>query len=529
MGNIHKLWFEKGSNGDWKHSKCNLDDDGGKRPFMLPYIHFLDNECYWQLKLLGDQYPGYIPCGIYACDLNFKRLPISNFMLAYPANWNLNVGYSGTRLLTFHDPQWWGPCRTAGVTQYNEDCCVIDFASIFATTDIYQQYLYQAADGNGGTIPFDDFNMTLHYNNATYDIMNGEMPPGWAWAETWPFKYIFIPCGADVSQAHINVSYRYVSGGPHVLNQDFSLDGSKKCCADAWPTYSADCSCYFEFTPTQYAVINQIVVNATPYNATAILQQTPSGIPYFSPAIFHYQNGAGNWIVPVDCILDTATIQFNNYNPPVTTGYPKDIQEICVNHFGVRNLTCWRWEIQLCAPKGGASISLYSEPWYCSDECAIPTLQISSDYCGADWDITGKYGEGFVFAIDDYGDIHSGGLHEPIKNTLRIPAILRKLPSKFNFSRNDKCNNYRSEVTETYSLKGTMPYPPYFAEMVENIMGGKQFFVSDVEYKIVSDSVFKTINVQGMSTLQLDAQLEKCPARVYFDCECCVPAEGRAC
>ena len=49
-------------------------------------------------------------------------------------------------------------------------------------------------------------------------------------------------------------------------------------------------------------------------------------------------------------------------------------------------------------------------------------------------------------------------------------------------------------------------------------MLGRNLTINGEQYQLRGDSIFQLVKEQGMSMFKLNAQLEKCPCEVVFDC-----------
>jgi len=179
----------------------------------------------------------------------------------------------------------------------------------------------------------------------------------------------------------------------------------------------------------------------------------------------------------------------------------------------METLNCFHVEIPLFL--GDTEIDvLKSEPFECGG--CDPSVVISSDYCRNQTDIFGQQ----LFFYENQGESQYGNLGAATNN-FRIPAVLTQKPSKKEVSRNLRCNTFSKSIVQQYKLQGAnTDFPQYMVNIIESILGGKNFFIDGEEYIDVSEEDFQERNVPGRSMRRLEMSFEKCRKRIVFDCSC---------
>ncbi len=176
---------------------------------------------------------------------------------------------------------------------------------------------------------------------------------------------------------------------------------------------------------------------------------------------------------------------------------------------------CFRLQLNIYDDEfpGGTMLYIMRSNLFTCTFCQT-TVTIQSSYSITDC-LGNYYNNGRI--AQDIG-LQGNGDEATFSNSKRIYATLKKLPSKISLSSNSNCYLYKSEIIEAYELQGTKLYPPYVARQIENIMLGRNLTINGEQYQLRGDSIFQLVKEQGMSMFKLNAQLEKCPCEVVFDC-----------
>lgn len=250
----------------------------------------------------------------------------------------------------------------------------------------------------------------------------------------------------------------------------------------------------------------------------------PVGLPYYInqgqlPTGVTWPDDPSNRLLfYVDCDFPGGwSFGFQKDPDPTIYGGAWGLPEECGEPIPVYStVKCFHFEIPL-HEDGRETNTIVSEPFECGG--CNPSVVIHSDYCLQQTDINGTW----LFNFENQGEEQFGGMTETT-NHMRIPAVLKKLPSKLSFNRNIKCNNFKSKKVDRYKLQGgsldNPDFPDYMLNVIESIMSGKKFYVNDEEYIIVAEEVFTERGVPGWSGKRLDLALEKCEKGMVFPCKC---------
>lgn len=470
MGNIFNgHWYHEDTDGGWNCSKCANDDD-----FALPYI--VGDDLFFQLK-------GYDVTNAYLCDWSGNRILNLKSTLG-PNYWRKNIS-DDLKLFTLRIPPELQLCENS-----SERCCCIDLTAAVEVSPGLYNLEYGVNNGY-----FDG----LYLQGSSVNILTDPLPAGWSFGEPngW-LEHIIVPCemlGWVILQAH-------KAGDPPGTFSQYEVPVVP--CVGTW------CDCYVTIDILRESIhsviIDGITYNKDPGLSGNILEQTPINVPGFCKPSKHSEELEVTTI-PIKCDLMNSTIVFiDSMGNPITGVFSS---ENCTTHSTGINTQCWMIEFEIDNGDGTTS-SIYSEPY----ECVMcePTVVIRSDYRNVNVDCLGQ-----VYDLNIPGTTMTGNL-TAFQNKMRIPAVIRNLPSRFGITSNVKCFNFKSEIVERFELQGTKPIPPYLARMIENIMVGSDFYIDNVEYQIRGESAFDIINEKAISAYRLKASLEACPCEVNFEC-----------
>jgi hypothetical protein len=461
MGNLaNGLWWMDNGASSWCSTKWGVDE-----PFFMPYE--IGDELTLQLDLhaTGIQQEAYVK-EVHACLTDGTRI-LSNLMAKYgPAYWKTDKNYSTLNLFTIRIPWDFGGCETHPLPSTECTCYFLLSPDQFANLqDI--------------VIGFVTYPVSAGFNN----IPGFEEPV----FENGNWKLVY-DCAYENEMIYF---YGLDSGG---LPVGYAVEAHKDC-------FDVTCDCYMLFDNYQVLNTDKVVINGQEYNQTDILLY--GTIPGFRAAELQPDD---QWKVVIDCKYDGSNILFYGGAGIYAKGiYKENCQPSTVD------LQCFMFEFEVGFDSGG-TVSFYSEPYECN-HCE-KTLKIGS-YYGTDFDTLGVWN--FNHARDAVPAISPGALGS-IGNSMRIPAILRNLPTKLAVSKNEKCFTFKSEAVKRYELQGTKAYPPYFATFVESVLLGKRFRINGTEYQVRGDTAFETISINGVSAYRLKVQLEACTSVTYFDC-----------
>lgn len=249
------------------------------------------------------------------------------------------------------------------------------------------------------------------------------------------------------------------------------------------------------------------LVNAINYDVTNINAPVPPGWERINLTTFYApcDTDSGDWNLQF-----TSTGPFGNY----TFTWPEVVTEVSVP--GCIPLTCFYLEVPLLVDSV-EELTLASEPFECVNSCT-PTVLIKGDYCLSPTDVFGE----LLFDFSGQGESVSGSLCKAEFNW-RIQAALKQMPPAMVFSRNQRCNTFKTSVTKRYKLQGAVDFPDYMVNIISSLFAAKNVYIDGVKYQPVSENIFSERNVNGLKALRLETELQQCEQKVVFDCSCIPP------
>lgn len=474
MGNINNsVWATR--RGSFNCTRCENDV-----PFMMPILQ--GDDLFLQLPI-SKWFPGYTLGSVDLIDLADGVLLPDIF--APPGTYGTDTfgpGYYALidgRLIIKVPPV---ACEV--FTVENVGKCMISLEDVYFDQRFATWYNSGLPGGS----------LVLYYNGATYNIYQNELPAGAQWLGGLYRQFLQLPCEiANSPTAHFEGSY---------VN-DLGVYTTFTTALSTTPCLREICDTFYTVTEEDYLAIDKAVIEGVTYQVGPGVSLWGTGmfIPYITPSSTHTP-APGNMVkIPSRFDVD---IEFYKGGVLVEKTYNSINCKTC---YATKRISCFALAVNLIPVQQGEPFTVYSEPFECN-ECE-PSVLIESDYGGRP-DCMGN-----IYTFPPNKD---GGLLAEYKNTLRIPAVVRNLPSKFSATINDKCHIYKSEITETAEIQGTKAFPRYFARMVENVAAGRRFWADGVQYLIRGERIFEPFTAPATSTETLNLHVEKCVCEVYFDC-----------
>lgn len=166
---------------------------------------------------------------------------------------------------------------------------------------------------------------------------------------------------------------------------------------------------------------------------------------------------------------------------------------------------CFRFKLVASFTTSGETLTLYTKPFRierCND-----SIRIKSTYPTNTYDINDYY----------HGGSWNVSVIDPNNLILRIPADVMKEANQVTKSYNDKCYNYRSELTKRFRMKSD-PMPEWYALEAENIILGRGFTADNVGYNLEGSQIFQNSEVYSAKYENIDVPLSQCKNEKVFVC-----------
>lgn len=484
MGSISRLFGYAGGGGHWCDTMAEND-----KPFSIPYKYGEDLFFWFDMSSLG--YPFGLR-NVHICDLNGNRI-IPNLLSTLGQSYYKGAdGWFAMRI-----PGNVGVCTAKQFP--DPDYCLINLLNSAPT------FMDMANRGYATSA-------TLYFGANSYNILNDVLPAGWSYVHQhvkFYRQYINVPCTYTDNAARIVTTFN-LGSGPVTVTEYLSKSPIKG--------YTADTGIVVPVTAYNLAKFIYMMSSGIQYTfATVGDWGNPTPVPLFGNKTQHFITTYGAtfpYFVPIsDALLgEEIKVRYLNTGPGAAQylNHFWTVQEYnIVNHTVSRLFDCFKIEIELAVDDVTTGPSVFSEPFHCI-KSHEQTVRIRSDYKGKKDCFNQQY--------SNFTGNYQFGNMPSWNNALRIPAILRKLPSKIALTKNANDFTFKSEATETFELQGTVLFPPYFAEMVENIFAGSDLYIDDVKYQFRGEKIFEPVSINGITAYKLKTQLERSTCDVVFNC-----------
>ena len=171
------------------------------------------------------------------------------------------------------------------------------------------------------------------------------------------------------------------------------------------------------------------------------------------------------------------------------------------------NFICFRYQLRVNFVTWGNTISYYTKPF--KIENCTESIRISSQYPSSTIDCNG-YKHTSTFNISN--------IVESNRLLLRLPADIERENNQIRKSYNQRCYNFKAEITKKYRLKSD-PMPEWMVDEVENLIMGQNFYVDNIPYLMDSaENIFLNSDINGQNYQNIDLPLSQCKCEKVFVC-----------